>query len=179
MSGDTQKKVVADIHARIPMPMAEEQRALQLENAEEDARLWDQLHDFFKENGEAKAALAARLQREAEDIAKEAEAAAASATKAHERIAKLKAGESVPGGFTRAMTWDDAKAFMEAGPDGWKKADFDRARNFAALGELLGEENFSLLLSRLSAEERKVGDRYINKRSRELLASLLADSGSG
>jgi hypothetical protein len=45
-SHETHGKLIGQIHARIPMPTADEQRQLQKENAEADERLWSSLHDM-------------------------------------------------------------------------------------------------------------------------------------
>jgi hypothetical protein len=41
-----QGKILGEVHARIPMVTADEQRALQLENAETDAQFWSGIHDM-------------------------------------------------------------------------------------------------------------------------------------
>src|ERR1700730_2449595 len=42
----TQAKLLGDVHARVPMVTADEQRALQLENAEADERFWSSVQDM-------------------------------------------------------------------------------------------------------------------------------------
>jgi hypothetical protein len=44
LTGEAQGKVLAAVHARIPMVTPDEQHALQLENAEADANFWEGLH---------------------------------------------------------------------------------------------------------------------------------------
>src|SRR5262245_51607777 len=39
-------KVLGAVHSKVPMPTADDQRALQLENAESDARFWFGLRDM-------------------------------------------------------------------------------------------------------------------------------------
>ena len=46
IDGAMQGKILGDVHARIPMVTVEEQRALQLENAQADEKLWAGLHDI-------------------------------------------------------------------------------------------------------------------------------------
>jgi hypothetical protein len=46
VSADEQTKIYAALHARIPMVTAEEQRAIQAENAQDDLRFWDALRDM-------------------------------------------------------------------------------------------------------------------------------------
>jgi hypothetical protein len=47
----TQGKVLGAVHARIAMVTADEQRALQLENAEADAQFWSNFRDMKPERG--------------------------------------------------------------------------------------------------------------------------------
>jgi predicted N-formylglutamate amidohydrolase len=44
-----QGKVLAEVHSRVPMVTADEQRALQLENAEAEARFWEHFHSTSEE----------------------------------------------------------------------------------------------------------------------------------
>src|SRR5262245_24120748 len=39
-------RFLGEVHARIPMPTGEEQRALQLENTRQDARFWEGIHNM-------------------------------------------------------------------------------------------------------------------------------------
>jgi hypothetical protein len=52
-------KVLGAVHARIPMVMPDEQRALQLENAKQDAGHWSSLHDMHAATVEEQKGLAA------------------------------------------------------------------------------------------------------------------------
>jgi len=83
------------------MVTPEEQRTLQLENAEADERFWDGLHDMHQESAEGHKQLAANAERKVT----ENEAAIANATakkaEAKKRIEGLKKGEDVAGGLSR------------------------------------------------------------------------------
>ena len=58
-----QAKLLGDIHARIPMVTADEQRALQIENAKADAQTWDTLAAMHAETAEGHAGLIANAER--------------------------------------------------------------------------------------------------------------------
>jgi hypothetical protein len=64
----TQAKVLGQIHARIPMVTADEQRTLQLENAEADERFWSNLRDMDASNIESHKGLAATTERAIADM---------------------------------------------------------------------------------------------------------------
>jgi hypothetical protein len=58
-----QAKLLGDIHARIPMITANEQRALQLANAKADAETWGTLADMHAGTVEGHAGLIASAER--------------------------------------------------------------------------------------------------------------------
>jgi hypothetical protein len=111
-------KILGALFARIPMPTAEEQRALQLENAKADAQFCGMLGDMCAERIEGHKALVAAANKQiADDEAEKAKAANDAAT-ARERLAKIERGEDVKGGFGKAMTYKDlerlfGKAFLK------------------------------------------------------------------
>jgi hypothetical protein len=91
--------IFGQIHARIPMVTPNEQRALQLENAEAAVKLWDGMHDMAAGNAEGHKELAAFVQtRLAADQSAMANAATLR-TDAKGRITHIKNGENVAGGF--------------------------------------------------------------------------------
>ena len=63
LDATAQAKVLGDIHGRIPMVTPEEQRALQLRNAEADERFWTQLHDLHAGTVEGQKGLAVSAER--------------------------------------------------------------------------------------------------------------------
>jgi hypothetical protein len=60
-----QAKVLGEVHAKIPMVMIEELRALQLENAEADERFWRGFAETEAEQAEGNKQLAASAERRA------------------------------------------------------------------------------------------------------------------
>jgi hypothetical protein len=54
-------KILGSVHARIPMVAIDEQRALQLQNAEADEKLWTSLQDMSAEQAEGSTFEGSRL----------------------------------------------------------------------------------------------------------------------
>jgi hypothetical protein len=92
------------VNARVPLVTVEEQQALQLENAEADARFWAQLQSMHEAGIEDKRGLIASTEHEiaADETAKAN--AVSNAEAARTRIERIKKGESVAGGFARPMS---------------------------------------------------------------------------
>jgi hypothetical protein len=103
-----QGKVMAAVHARIPMAMTDEQRALQLQNAEADERVWSSLRDISQEQADDHKALAAEAERVAANSQAAADNAAANATAAKARIEAIKRGENVEGGLGKPVDFEQA-----------------------------------------------------------------------
>jgi hypothetical protein len=108
------EKVEAALHERVPIPSLDEQRALKLENARAEARIFDtmaDLHGALAANHKA-VATAANAKRSGNEAA--SAASAVRAAEARERIAKIEAGEDVPGGLGRRLT--NAREFTRHRP---------------------------------------------------------------
>jgi len=106
-------KVLGKVHARIPMVTIEEIRALQLENAEADERLWRSLAEAQTERAKENRQLAATIEQAAIEAEARAESARAGAEAAKDRVDRLKRGEVVAGGFGRPL--DVERIFRQAG----------------------------------------------------------------
>jgi hypothetical protein len=132
LDGETQGKVLGAVHARVPMPTADEQRALQLENAKADAEQWSRLHGMHAATAEDHKGLAVTV---ASTIAKaegHAAEAATNAKAAQERVERIERGENVEG-FGKPLTHEDMIAALKKG--GWTDADIRHCRELAQLGE--------------------------------------------
>ena len=57
-------KILGDIHARIPTVTLDEQQAVKLENAEDEERLWSNIHDLHVGTVEDHKGLAAIVERQ-------------------------------------------------------------------------------------------------------------------
>jgi hypothetical protein len=116
IGGDAQAKILGSIHARVPMVTADEQRALQLENAKADSEFWLGSHDMHAGTAADHKALAVVT----EQAIKAAEALAAEAKThadaARDRVARIERGESVEGGLGKPKTREDReREMLEAG----------------------------------------------------------------
>ena len=92
-----QGKIMGAVHARIPMVLPEEVRALQLKKAEEVERQWSTLLECSEETLAGHKAMATNLKAQIADGETAVAALGSQATRAKERISRLQAGESVAG----------------------------------------------------------------------------------
>lgn len=113
IDGEAHAQIMGSVHARIPMVIPDEVRALQLEKAEAVERQWSALQVMAQERLAGHKELQVMIDRE---IAQDEIAIPdlnSNVTRARDRIARLKAGESVAGidkpltpaemGFSRAQ----------------------------------------------------------------------------
>jgi hypothetical protein len=125
-------KILGALFECIPMPTAEEQRALQLENAKDDVKFWDMLGDMYADRIEGhKVLVAGANKRIAEDEAEKAKAADDAAT-AKERLAKIERGEDVPG-LGHPVTREQLEAQLIAA--GWTRAELRHMHTLVELPE--------------------------------------------
>ena len=108
----TQGKILGAVHARIPMVTPDEQRAVQLENAEADERFWTRFKDFNEETAAGHKALAATAEQVAANQQAKAADAAAKAAAAKERAERIRRGDDVPGGIGKPFTREDAERIL-------------------------------------------------------------------
>jgi hypothetical protein len=126
-----QAKILGDIHARIPMVTLDEQRALQLRNAEADERFWSSLHDMHEEKVVGHKQLVATAERTIVEGQAEMAKAAAYRDAAKARRERLERGEDVQGGLGKPMTWDEMLKIL-----GWTASDLRHASATARIGDL-------------------------------------------
>jgi hypothetical protein len=116
VDAETQGKLLGDIHARIPLVTLDEQRALQLRNAEADEQFWTNIHDMHAGTVEGHKGLATTAERKVAEGEAEMAKAASHRDAAKERRERLQRGEDVPGGLGKPLTREDAERIMrEAG----------------------------------------------------------------
>jgi hypothetical protein len=127
VDAEAQAKILGSVYARIPMPNADEQRALQLENAKADQNFWNTVADLhggtLADQQHLKGAVERTIASGEGEIAKAKENAAAAA----ERISSIERGEGVDGGLGKPLTMED---FLKAG---FTPADL---RHMALLGSI-------------------------------------------
>ena len=88
--------ILTAIHARIPMPTLDEQQAVQLERAQEDARFWASLAEMHADDLEGHKGLLATAQRAIAEREPVAADTAAKAQAAKDRLARVEQGEASP-----------------------------------------------------------------------------------
>jgi hypothetical protein len=116
VDAETQGKLLGDIHARIPLVTLDEQRALQLRNAEADEQFWTNIHDMHAGTVEGHKGLATTAERKVAEGEAEMAKAASHRDAAKERRERLQRGEDVPGGLGKPLTREDLERIMrEAG----------------------------------------------------------------
>ena len=135
-----QAKVMAAVHARIPMVMIDEQRAKQLENAESDERFWAGQRDMCQATADDHKGLATTVVQAIASNQNAAADAAAKATAARERTERIKKGEDVPGGLGKPLTHEDFVRIMREA--GMTTSDLRHCERLAELHELLGDAGF-------------------------------------
>ena len=112
VDAETQGKLLGDIHARIPMVTLDEQRALQLRNAEADERFWESIHDMHAGTVEGHKGLAAKAEHTAAEGEAEMAKAASHREAARERRERLERGEDMPGGLGKPLTREDLERIL-------------------------------------------------------------------
>jgi hypothetical protein len=120
ISADAQAKILGSVHARIAMVTTEEQRAVQLRNAEADERFWTSLRDMNRESVDGHKSHAALTERAIASWEAAAATAAENAAAARDRVARIRRGEDVPGGLgkPRQLAEDMERIMRQAGWDG-------------------------------------------------------------
>jgi hypothetical protein len=98
-----QVKILGEVHARIPMVTVEEQRALQLENAKADEKLWVGLHDISQGLVDGHKALKVKVDQTIATNEAAAADAAVNVAAAKDRIERIKRGENVQGGLGKQV----------------------------------------------------------------------------
>jgi hypothetical protein len=129
----TQAKLLGAVHARIPMVVPEEQRALQLANAKADAAFWVTLADMNAGTVAGHDGLIAGAERPKAAAAAEQSKAAERAAHAKDRIARIERGEDVAEGLGKPATFEDILAQA-----GMTKADATHCLQVAEVSDAFG-----------------------------------------
>jgi hypothetical protein len=160
IDAETHGKVLGAIHARIPMVTADEQQALQIENAEADELLWSRLHDMHAGTVEDHKGLAATVANAIATRTSAMTEAANNAAAAKQRVERLRKGESLPGGLGQPLNlWERLRA------GGWTEAELQHCVDLASLGEG-GAKEVSAEMSRRQLSFEKIALRAVRKRRR-------------
>jgi hypothetical protein len=161
---DMQATIFGKVHQRIPMVTADEQRALQLENAKADEQFWGSMQGMNEDMALGHKAAVAASEKVIASAQSEATKAAVNAAAAKERVERLERGEDVPGGLGKPMTGKDMERIMRAW--GWTTSDLQHALHLAKLGELGMFEEYC---EGSSEATEKANDRIEKRIARRML----------
>jgi hypothetical protein len=167
----TRFKVIGDVHALIPMVTPDEQRALQLENAEADARFWESMRDMHQATADDNKGLATTVETTIASAQAGAETAGAKAEAAKERVTRLKRGEDVSGGLGNPFTREDAERVMRDA--GLTDRDIEKSRIVARLSDLGGFDEYVAEVDKVHARAR----RGEHRAARRVLSRRLSLAG--
>ncbi len=165
VDAERQGKVFTAVHARIPMPTIDEQRALQLDNAKADAGFWTVIRDAHGEIAQGHKGLIASAERIIAKSEAEAAKADAEAKASQERIERIERGEEVSGGLGRPMTYEEMEARLLA--LGLTKQDI---RDCEETHEISEAGLFDVLLAEMHKRREvaeKAAKRHVLRQSRE------------
>jgi hypothetical protein len=163
------------MHARIPMVTADEQRALQLENAESDERFWTHMYGLnhaAAEDGKGFAATAASKIASAQTAANDA---AAKAATAKDRVERIKRGENVEGGLGKPTGYEEIVRILHTA--GFSNADIAHTQRVAELAGILGEDWEDILQIIIKGSLDKA-DRYRRNAVRRVMRAIQQDEPS-
>jgi hypothetical protein len=167
----TQGKLLGAIHARIPMVIVDEQRDVQVRNAEADEQFWQRLHDMHAATVADHQQLIATAQRAIANAQAAADNAAANAADAKDRAERIKRGEDVPGGLGKPLAEEDYERILRDA--GMNTSDIRHCRQLAELHAIAGEAGMSMVVQ----ASLEGSERASKSTTRRLLAALLALSG--
>jgi hypothetical protein len=157
---ETKYKLIGQVHERIPIPSAEEQRQLQRENAEADERFWSSLQSMQADRAAGQRELIATAQRAASEDEAGATNAGAHAERAKERLAKIERGEDVTGGLGKPV---DLEAFLLA--NGFTKARLRECRHMHALMTELERRGIEGEFWEAFNRHREAGEHAVRRRA--------------
>jgi hypothetical protein len=158
-----QGKILGEIHGHIPMVTPDEQRAVQLENAEADARFWADHRDFSEAQVEGHRALAATVETAIAGGQAVATDAGAKAATAKDRVERLKRGEDVPGGLGKPLTWKDAERICREA--GLTRADM---RDASRMHEVSTAFGFETVMEMIHADRDRAEKATVRRLARKL-----------
>lgn len=130
---DGRGKFYGALHARIPMVTPDDQRSIQEENAKDDERFWDGLHDMNASLAEGYKAHIAKAEMKLAELQPEVANAAERHDAAKDRLEKIRRGENVEGGLGARFEYDDMIAMLKA--MGFTPRDFRRTKLMHSLTE--------------------------------------------
>jgi hypothetical protein len=160
----TQGKILTDVHARIPMVTVDEQRSLQIRNAEADEQFWTTMRSMFEANSADLKQHADLTERKIADVKPQITNADVKAATARDRMARIKNGETVSGGLGKPQSREDIIASL-----GLTKKDL---RRFSAVHELCEtESDFQKMMEELHRAHKRSENAAISRMLRRKRAA--------
>lgn len=159
LDAETRAKVLAQIHARIPMVTVDEQQQLRCEVAEADVSFYDSLNDMTAANADDLKGLVEMNARRAVEVEAASSKMAAAAVEAKERLGKVRAGEDVPGLIRQPLTRADLIKAL-----GLKKQDLQHVTRLGVLGEIGATEEVVEEWKKLNDKAHKTASRNVVRR---------------
>ena len=159
--------ILGKVHERIAMVTLEEQaaerRALQLANAEADARFWATMQGMNEEQTAGNKGVIAQAERQVAAFQSAATTAAGRAAIARERIERLQRGEDLEGGLGKPMTGKDMERMLRE--QGWTDSDFRHAEHLSELERMGATDEYLDACSKADARtERIIARRMVRER---------------
>jgi hypothetical protein len=160
----TQTKLLDEIHARIPMATLDEQRGLQLRNAEANKQFWTTMGSLNEDHLAGQQGIVRVAERSIADTKPAIKDAKAKEAAAQNRIERLKQGEALSGGLGRPLTWEDiAKLGIPA-------RDRRRMMEVAELHDLVGSDNEKMIMDELLKSQERARRTTLSRLLREARA---------
>jgi hypothetical protein len=153
-------RVLAAVHARIPMPTPDDQRAVQLENAKADACFWATISDAQADQITSLKGIAASAAQRAAKRERATSDAADRARQAAERLARVERGEDV-GSIGKPMTRSDLIKAL-----GLKPADLRDCIRVAEIGEGGHDDLMAEIIKRQEQATRAASRAVLKRRVR-------------
>jgi hypothetical protein len=170
VDAEKQTKILGEVHAKVPMVVADEQQSLKIENAQADERLWSSLRDMHEGLAADHETLAADAERKIRENRAAAQNAARNADEARQRVERLKRGEDVPGGFSPPPDFE--RLLRDAGLTG---RDITHMRLMAALPQEAVPAIARAAVKAMDREHRAAARRYARALIEELEKSGVVD----
>ncbi len=155
-------KIYEALHARIPMVTPDEQRAIQEENAKDDERFWDAMHDMGASSIDGHKQLIAKAEATIAETAPRVAEAAERVEAAKVRLDKIRRGEAVAGGLGKRL---NVEAMFKAA--GFTPSDMRRIRLSARAS--LTEAEFETMVRRIAESSRAEADKVHERELRRII----------
>ena len=150
-------KIYGALYAHIPMVTADEQRAVQEENAKDDERFWEVMRDIGASSIEGHNALISSAETKIAEQAPRVAEAGERVETAKDRLERIARGESVGGGLGKPFA---VRAALKA--EGFTERDLRRMRLLASLTEA----EMKQASTKAGAEVVGAADRAIEREAR-------------